>query len=87
MGWNFGCGLPIDEALKDRYLEHVLDAVMFFRADATQDGLLANPLTVALRVLESMVDDEAQSCVAVARGLVFTLSSAQSATRRDDNMA
>jgi hypothetical protein len=87
MGWNFACGLPIDAELKARYLEHVLDAVTFFREDTTQDSLLANPLTVALRVLQSMVEDEEESCLAVARGLGSTLSSAQSAghTPGDDD--
>jgi hypothetical protein len=93
MGWNFGCGLPIDAALKGRYLEHVQDAVTFYREEATEDALLANPVTVALRVLESMVEDEEQSCLAVARGLLSTLNSAKVAeamadrhTPRDDNM-
>jgi hypothetical protein len=88
MGWNFACGLPIDEDLKARLLEHMLDAVTFFREDATRDDLLANPLTVALRGLQSMVEDEEESCLAVARGLGSTLSSAQSAGNRprdDDN--
>jgi hypothetical protein len=82
MGWNFACGLPIDEDLKARLLEHMLDAVTFFREDATRDDLLANPLTVALRGLQSMVEDEEESCLAVARGLGSTLSSAQSAGNR-----
>jgi hypothetical protein len=70
MGWNFGCGLPIDEELKARYLEHVLDAVTYYLKEATEDRLLASTVTVALRVLESMVQDEEESCFAVARGLL-----------------
>jgi hypothetical protein len=70
MGWNFGCGLPIDEELKARYLEHVLDAVTYYLEEATEDRLLASTVTVALRVLESMVQDEEESCLAVARGLL-----------------
>ena len=88
MGWNFACRLPIDEELKVRYLKHVLDAVTFFREDATRDDLLADPLTVALRVLQSIVEDEEDSCLAVARGLGSTVSSAQSAgdaPSNDDN--
>jgi phage-related tail protein len=84
MGWNFGCGLPIDAALKGRCLEQVLDAVTFYCEEATEDALLANPVTVALRVLESMVEDEEQSCLAVARGLLSTLSSAKLAEKRAD---
>ena len=49
MGWNFGCGLPIDEELKARYLEHVHDAVTYYREEATEDAQLANTVTVALR--------------------------------------
>jgi hypothetical protein len=77
MGWNFGCGIKVDDELMRTYLDHVQDAVAYYREEGID--LLGDTVTVALRVLESMCPKEEESCLAVARGLLSTRKAANAA--------
>jgi hypothetical protein len=77
MGWNFGCGLKVDDELMRTSLDHVQDAVAYYRDEGTD--LLGDTVTVALRVLQAMAPDEEESCLAVARGLLSTRGAAKTA--------
>jgi hypothetical protein len=82
MGWNFGCGIKVDDDQMRTYLDHVQDAVAYYRDEGID--LLGDTVTVALRVLQSMSLDEEESCLAVARGLLSTRDAANAAEAMAD---
>jgi hypothetical protein len=77
IGWSCACGAKVDASEIQSCLVKVEDLVDFYYEEGIE--VLASTVTVALRVLQSMSPDEEESCLAVARGLVYAVDTANRA--------
>jgi hypothetical protein len=77
LGWSYACTGKVDDGEMRFCLEGLQDLVAYYNEEWI--SVLAKPVTVILRLLESISPDEGASCLAVARGLCSTLAAASSA--------
>jgi hypothetical protein len=77
IGWSYACGAKVDESEMQFCLAEIRDLVEFYHEE--EINVLASTVTVVLRVLQSLSANEQESCLAVARGLVSTVDTANRA--------
>jgi hypothetical protein len=77
IGWSYASGAKVEVSEIQSCLLRVEDLVDFYYEEGIE--LLASTVTVVLRVLESMSPIEEESCLAVARGLVYAVDTANQA--------
>lgn len=78
ISWAHACGEKVDQAELEACLIEVRDLVAFYLEDESIE-VLSSTVTVVLRALEAITNNEEDSSLAVSRALLSTLSAAQSA--------
>lgn len=77
IGWSFATGENVDPGEVRACLAELQDAVAFNYEE--ENTVLANAVTVSLRILQSLSMNDEESILAVARGLTTTADVAQAA--------
>jgi hypothetical protein len=77
IGWSYACGAKVEASEIQSCLVRVEGLVEFYYEEGRE--LLASTVTVVLRILESMSPVEEESCLAVARGLIYAVDTANQA--------
>ena len=77
IGWAFAAGAYVDPGEVQACLAEVQDVVAFYHEEG--NAVLANAVTVSLRILQSLSMNDEESLLAVARGLTTTADVAQAA--------
>lgn len=75
IGWSFATGADVDPGEVRACLAEVQDVVAFYHEEG--NAVLANAVTVSLRILQSLSMNNEESLLAVARGLTTTADVAQ----------
>ncbi len=79
VGWEYALGQPVDPDEHAKLLATVRDLVTYYYEEPTRIDLLAQTVTVVLRLLQSMTPDDEAAVRATVRGVYSAIDTAKSA--------